>query len=240
MRTIIFFAMLGYAYVSAGCGKTGNGDDAAPVYGYVSGIAKDRHGNVLKDVKVTMDHTIFYNSYVSTITGNDGKYRVKIPTGSWIAYAEHKVRYHGREYVFDLHPDNATGFGGEGAVRNFEWRLSGEKAPPLTGYYGGTITFDNLPGNFVEEETKIVFTLVPSGTLVDGSAGEVLTLRSTDGSQLPDIPVGEYTISAVYEGEALQLRRWGTEDAFVASLPVEFETAVAGACENCAKIEYKR
>lgn len=208
--------------------------------GYVKGTVKDSAGNPLQGVKIIVDHSIFYNSNITALTDASGNYRVKVPTGSWYAFAQLKKNYNGKTYSFYLKPDSSAGFGAEGAVRNFTWTLTGEKEEPLApGFFGGTITFDNYPtGNYIEDENRIEFTLTPAGALIDGSKGEALTLRAKDAYRLTDVPIGRYTISASYRGKRLGLRKSGTEDKFADTLEIDFEPQIPARCDNCFQLEY--
>jgi len=208
--------------------------------GFVKGTVTDSAGNKLAGVKIIIDHSIFYNSNISTSSDANGSYRVKVPTGSWYAFAQIKKTYNGKTYNFYLEPDSYEGFGGEGAVRNFVWKLTGEKQEPLSpGFFGGTITFDKAIGaEFIENE-EIEFTLKPVGNLIDGSAGKTLTIRSSDGYKFEDIPIGRYNIAASYRGRSIRLRRWNSSDEYVKVLQIDFEPQIAGQCDKCAKLEYK-
>ncbi len=208
--------------------------------GYVSGVVRDSAGNPLAGVKIIIDHSIFYNSNISTVTDEAGKYRVKVPTGSWYAFAQYKKKYAGKTYTFYLEPDSYAGFGGEGAVRNFVWKLTGEKQEPLSpGFFGGLITIDKaIGGGIIPDATEIEFTLTPVGTLIDGSKGETLKIRPADQYTLQDIPIGKYSVSASYQGQKLKLRRWNTSERFVPELEIDFEPQIPAQCDNCVKLEY--
>ncbi|WEK37890.1 MAG: carboxypeptidase-like regulatory domain-containing protein [Candidatus Pseudobacter hemicellulosilyticus] len=220
------------------CKKPVDDPGAEVETGYVAGLVQDGKGQPMAGVRIIIDNSIFFNANISTVTNQQGRYKVKVPTGSWFAFAQVATVYEGKTYTQYLHPDNNSGFGGEGAVRNFEWKLSGDKHPPLSGTYGGLITFDNFPGTYLEEEKKIEFKLEPVGPLIDGSAGTTLTLRSADGYKLENIPMGKYRLSASYEGNTLYLRRWNTDNPFGRSFEFVFEPEIAAQCNNCFMLEY--
>lgn len=215
-------------------------DASAESRGVVTGKVTDSQGRPLEGVKVIVDHSLFYNSNMSTLTNAAGNYRISIPNGSWYAYAVYRKQFNGKTFSFDLEPDNYAGFGGEGAVRNFVWKLTGERQEPLSpGFFGSSITFDNYPtGNYIENERDIDFTLTPIGKLIDGSEGKTLSLRSEDGDQLTNIPLGRYRISASYKGKPLGLRRWNSSDEFVRSAEFDFQPEIVPHCQNCIKLEY--
>lgn len=213
--------------------------DTTDGMGTVKGRVRQADGTPLAGVSVLVDNSIFFNSHLSTKTDAQGYYTLTVPTGSWYAFAQLQKTYHGRRYTFYLHPENSASFGGEGGIRDFTWRLTGERPAPLTGYYGGLVTIDNFPGVYLESG-DIVFRFTPQGARVDGSAGEPLTLRAEDGHQITDIPIGRYTVTAYYGPERLTLRRWNSDDTFQDALTFDFEPQIAGQCDNCFMLEYNR
>jgi hypothetical protein len=222
-----------------GCAKTEDGSDGdgTPRVGYVTGSVKDQAGKPLEGVRILVDHSIFFNSNLTGLTNSHGKYAIKVPTGSWYAFAMRKVEFHGKRYSFYLHPDNPAGFGGEGAVRNFVWKLSGVMPEPLSGHYGGLVTIDNFPGVYIEGN-EVDFVLTPVGPLIDGNQGEVRRLKSADAYTIKDIPIGRYRLTATYEGTPVLFRRWNSDEPFVADYELNFEPQIEAQCDNCAKLEY--
>lgn len=217
--------------------KGDSADDDTPKTGFLTGIVKDQSGNPLEGVRVLVDHSIFFNSNITGLTNSQGKYAIEVPTGSWYAFAMKEAEYHGKTYSFYLHPDHSAGFGGEGAVRNFVWRLSGVMPEPLSGHYGGLITIDHFPGVYIEAR-EIDFVLMPVGPLIDGSQGELLRPQAEDGYTLKDIPIGRYRLTATYEGKPVSFRRWNSDETFVEDYEVNFEPQIAAQCDNCAALEY--
>jgi len=208
--------------------------------GFVKGTVTDAAGKPLAGVRIIIDQSIFYDSNITATTDARGNYRVKIPNGSWHAFAQMRKNFGGKTFTFYLEPDRYEGFGGEGAVRNFVWKLTGEKREPLAaGFFGGTITFDKAVGAPVIESREIEFTLKPLGSLIDGSEGETRRVRSNDGYQIDDVPIGRYEISATYRGRAVGLRRFNTDGAYAKTLTIDFEPQIAGFCDNCVKLEYE-
>src|SRR5690606_1252525 len=129
------------------------------------------------------------------------------------------------------------GFGGEGAVRNFEWRLTGKRPEPLSGEYGGLVTFDSYPGVYIDDK-QIEFTFTPLTPLIDGSTGTTLQLKSPDGYTLKDIPMGRYEVTARYQGKSVKLRKWNTDDTFQEKFILDFEPEIYAQRDNCAMLEY--
>lgn len=220
-----------------GCGKT---DGPAGQGGKLIGTVKDMSGNALAGATVLVDNSIFFNSNLSTSSDEVGSYNIALPsTGAWYAFAMINRQYNGKTYRCFLHPHDPHGFGAEGGIRNFTWKLSGERPQPLSGHYGGTITIDHFPGIYLDTE-KIEFTLIPEGRLIDGSEGQTLKRKATDGLQIADVPIGRYRISARYENQELKLRRWNTDSEFVGELIFDFEPRIDAQCDNCYKLEYNR
>jgi hypothetical protein len=231
---IIPVGILLLSYGTLSCSKN---PDNSTNNEYLTGTVKNQSGVPLNGVKVLVDHSIFFNSNISSTTDKNGKYQIKIPIGSWYAFAQHRAEYNGKTYSFYLHPDNTSGFGAEGGVRNFEWKLTGEMPQPLSGNYGGLVTIDHFPGIYIDD-SLIDFTFTPAGPLIDGSSGKILHLRSNDGFTIKDIPIGRYNVTASYLGKQLKLRKWNSDEAFIETYQLDFEPQIPAQCDNCAKLEY--
>lgn len=205
--------------------------------GFLIGEVRDSAGKPLQGVRILVDHSIFFNSNISTYTDAHGRYKVAVPRGSWYAFATHQVSYGGENFAFYLHPEDAGGFGEEGGVRNFTWKLSGTMPQPLSGNYGALVTLDHFPGVYIEVN-EIDFAFTPLGPLVDGSTGKKLVLRTNDSHTLKGIPLGRYRLTASYQGRPLTFRTWNSEDEFATSYEVNFKSQIPGQCDNCLKLEY--
>ncbi len=208
--------------------------------GYVTGRATDAEGKPLAGVKIIVDHGLYFNTNMTTSTDADGRYRIKVPAGAWFAFAQLSKTYNGKTYTFYLKPDNSDSFGSEGAVRNFVWMTTGKREKPLAdGFFGGTVTFDENPrSRMIVETDEIEFTFTPVGKLIDGSSDKTLKLRAENKDRkLKDIPIGRYKITASFRGEPLKLRRWGTQDEFVAALEADFEPNGSD-CFDCIELQY--
>lgn len=208
--------------------------------GKLTGLVKKSDGTPLTNVTILVDNSILFNSNINTKTNAEGRYAVNIPIGSWFAVAQHKVRYNDLEYTLYLKPDKEQGFGREGGVRNFTWELTGTMPQPLSGTFGGLVTFDNFPGEFVENEREILWRFEPVGNLIDGSTGTTLITKSPDGDTVKDLPIGKYRVFATYEGQPLKLRRWNTDEPFLNNYVFDFQPVIDAQCFNCFKLEYRK
>ncbi len=182
--------------------------------GFVKGKVVDRTGRPLAGAVVLIDP--MYGDAVTLTTGADGAYRLRLPPGAFKVSAQALPKYAGKTYRLDLHPSTTDGFASEdGAVRDFEWRLSGERPPGQLGTYGGLIYLSFDPGGETVIDTQnVTVTLAPQGPLIDGHPGETLTLKGgeprTEGyGKLLDVPIGTYEISAVYAPPGAPARKLG-------------------------------
>jgi hypothetical protein len=127
------------------CSKNAGSPDASVTgtkNGVVTGMVTDAKNLPLKGANITIEHTVWYNSYLLAASNEEGKYEVSLPNdpaGDWTAKAQLTKNAYGQTYTFDLEPDNSGTFSkASGAVRNFKWKLSGQR-PGGTGYYGAHV-----------------------------------------------------------------------------------------------------
>lgn len=215
------------------CKKNDNGGgQAVAEKGYATGKVVDTKGKPLANVEVTIENVLpgASNSFIGKTDAN-GLYKIKVsPVGQYHASAYHTVNFNGITYELPMHPDNDEVFSNEGAVRNFEWKLSGKMYSG--GHYGSNITLNEDIYLELEDNYNIEYTLTPVGKLIDGSDGATLTLHSglpnTENYQkLLDIPIGRYTISAAYvkSGTRRPMKLKFTDDfsgAYQSSLTINF------------------
>ena len=203
-----------------------------PKKGYATGKVTDTEGNPVKGVEVVIDNTMIHASYSLGNTDANGNYEIQLPkVGTFMASAQIVKQYNGRRYELDLDPDVYEGFSIDGAVRNFQWKLTGER-PEGEGYYGATVGLNKSLYSSIYDEENIEFTLTPVGNLIDGSKGKTLKMKSgkpyskTYG-YLVDIPLGRYEMTAYYNGEGgkapLKLRNHFSEDEYESTLVIDFE-----------------
>ena len=211
--------------------------------GYATGRVVDTHGKPIAGAKILLDNTVFYDSYISGSTAEDGTYRLKVHPGAWRAYATIRKEYNGRTYPLEMHPDSSDSFDDAGAVRNFTWKLEGRKPDSEWGYYGGLVKVFSETGFYEMENVEI--TLEPDGPLIDGSQGRTLVLRLGDNywrelAYLEDIPIGRYTASAVLlDGEhrqPLKLRDWDTEADPAEKMQLDFIPDSSGSPGSTASL----
>ena len=204
--------------------STGTSGEASP---YVaSGRAVDTTGAALAGVEVVIDNQLIDDSNLVGTTGADGRYRLELPqlAVTWNASATHSVDYHGTRYRFPLHPSDAQPFAGNaGAVRDFTWKLTGNK--PEGGTYGGFVTAYRDLGDTSFDISDVELELEPDGPLVDGSQGARIARKlvpTPDGDAVEDVPVGRYRIQAHVDGAPLLVRIRNTE-GYAASVTSDFD-----------------
>jgi len=178
--------------------------------GGVSGKVTDAQGNAIGGVKVVIEHTVWYDSYVYATTAANGAYNATLPAepaGDWTAKARIERTAYGQTYKFDLQPSSTEPFNRNSAVvRNFNWKLSG-KMPGGDSYYGAHIDLYAFGTGTQMDKIKLLLTPVES-TLIDGSPATAIerTVEDVAGTFMArDIPIGKYTVKALYEGKTLLL-----------------------------------
>jgi hypothetical protein len=223
--------LAGLALSTLAACKAGEGTGTARAEdGYATGTVVDTQGNPIAGAKILLDNTVFRTSYIDTITGEDGSYRVRVQPGAWRAYATFKKDYNGQTYTLRLRPDAADSFDQDGAVRNFTWQLEGRRPENDAGYYGGYIHPSREVG-FEHDMEDVELVLTPDGPLIDGSAGKQLRLRLNDHYwrdlfQIEDIPIGRYTVTATLQGDGqgrpLRVRDWHGQDDLAPAFQLDF------------------
>jgi hypothetical protein len=246
MQRVLLSALLILSLLSVSCHPTtpDPDDPANPTAGYVTGKVVDTQGKPLAGVEIVIDNTLFYNTNLLTTTDAKGLYRVKTPNGSWRASAQVRRAYNGKSYRLDLAPNTTEAFAGdEGAVRNFEWRLSGEKPDNPGAFYGGTVEVSNEIAKGPYDTENIEFTFTPVGPIIDGTPGKTLVLRYDEYyGRIPDVPIGRYRITGVYKptNTRLQLRnRVNGSYAADGAVTMDFYGEIPyWSCTNCMFLEY--
>ncbi len=215
--------------------------------GFVNGKVVDRSGAPLAGVQVFIDGIGDNNMQVTTKA--DGTYRMRLTAGgAYKVSASMEREYNGQVYKIELKPEEVDTFStDDGAVRNFVWALNGRKPLPMMGEYGGFAYVDVRSDDyFLEDPQNIVYVLKPVGPLIDGGAGETLTLRSgaprkQGYGQINDIPIGRYEITATYtppgkEPQKLRIRDSYNEGDYAEMIVFGFEPQ-GNFCDNCAHLQ---
>lgn len=177
----------------------------------VKGRVTDESGAPLAGVDVFAENTAGYGARVAGATDDEGLYELDLEgrePSSWRVSAQLSREYHGTKYTFSLYPRETAQFAGEkGAIRDFEWKLSG--ANPAGGVYGYPVYVYADAAAPDLDPSKVVLTFTPDGSLVDGSDGKSFSMVPKDGTTIPDVPVGRYTVTAASStdtGSGIRLR----------------------------------
>ncbi|GGO30430.1 carboxypeptidase-like regulatory domain-containing protein [Deinococcus humi] len=146
-------------------------------------------GEPLAGVDVYVQHTES-RTYTKGVTDAQGRYVVPIPqeAGLWSAVAYRIMTYSSRDIPVYLAPEDTTPFSSsKGAVRDFVYRV--KDAP-----HGRVIDeIDSLDVEIDYDTLEVTFT--PDGPNT-ANRSEPFTLRYRFGYGLPNIPLGEYFVTA--------------------------------------------
>lgn len=225
-KTISLLLAIAPSILFASCSKGEDSTGLANPKAGVSGKITTADGRPLSNVNVILEHTVWYNRYISTTANSKGEYSTALPAepeGSWTAKAQVERNAYGQTYRFDLHPSSSDAFTRtQAVVRNFTWKLSGDR--PSGGLYGAHIDLYAWGTDAPLNEVKLV--LMPlDPALVDGSAAAPLerTVEDIAGTFMAkDIPIGRYTVKAVYGDKTLLLKNRHTENTAAPTQEVVF------------------
>ncbi|SKB60957.1 carboxypeptidase-like regulatory domain-containing protein [Dyadobacter psychrophilus] len=249
MRRVSILMQCIFVLLAVACTETDgpSPDGSAPEEGYTTGKVINTDGSPMPGVKVVVDNTMIYASYSIGTSDEKGNYKIQLPkVGTFMASAHITRKYNGREYELDLDPDVYEEFSINGAVRNFQWKLTGKRPVEAQGYYGVTIEVNKAIMSSIYDSENIEFTLVPVGDLIDGSKGKTLKMKhgepfTSDYGKLVDIPLGRYKMTAYYNGEAgkgpLKLRKHFSEDEYEDEIIIDFEPQTMWG-DNIAFVSY--
>lgn len=195
----------------------------------MKGVVKDEQGKPVAGAEVFADNTLYHNMNAIGRTDAQGRYSIDLPRqelGTWVPGAYVKREFNGVNHEFRLYADNESPFSASsGAVRNFVWRLSGERGD---GNIGKLVYIYITEGVSIKD---VEVTLTPKGPLADGSTGKPITRRVPTG-RIENVPVGRYTATArlVKEGQAPQplLVSPGQGGNFGVSATADFESSNYG------------
>jgi hypothetical protein len=249
MKNIIKCLATMFLIVSAACERDNPDPDGVKVdRGYASGKVVDTQGRPLKGAEVVIENTMIYNSSLVVFADAKGFYKVKLPqVGTFAASASIKRKLNDKTYSLSLHPNNDEEYSIDGAVRNFEWKLTGARGSEMQGHYGATVSLNKFVLSQVYDSENIEFKLVPKGALIDGSAGKTIVLRpgqphTQDYDYLTDIPLGRYEMTAIYKGNGQNIplklgKQFDDDSAFRTILQLDFEPQTMWG-NNLAIIQY--
>lgn len=226
-RSLILPFALAIVAACGGDGTSSEGDMTPRAYTAIGRVLAE-DGTPIEGAEVVADNQLVYDANVIGRSDANGRYRLSLPSiaVTWHMSATHVVRFHGRAYSIPLDPsDDAPFAGNAGGVRDFTWRLAGER--PDGGLYGSDVIGYNEPGDFSYDIEDVELTLVPDGAIIDGSAGTTIvdTLASSpEGFAVRDVPIGRYTISArLVSTDTPLLVRLRDEGVYVAALSADFD-----------------
>lgn len=220
------------APTAPGTGPTGTAAGDAPAaqptpskakVGSITGKAVDTQGRGIANATIEIEGVTKAgeNTTLEVRTDANGSYSTKVPDGNYAVRAWFQRDYNGTRYSLGLLPvdndqtrkDDST----KGIVKDFVWKLSGPmafqlmKPDDVAYHYGGSLTvYGNPPGRLspllkLADKFTLEITLTPNGPLIDGSAGQPITLKHpyANGTlnfnpDIPDrtfidIPLGKYT-----------------------------------------------
>ncbi|MCA9837504.1 MAG: carboxypeptidase regulatory-like domain-containing protein [Trueperaceae bacterium] len=166
----------------------------------VVGSVLDTAGKPLSGALVWLEPALT-TGLTQTHTDITGHYKVEgLIDVPYYAKAWTEIDYNNQHFCLRLAMPNLTDYDSfvpsQGAVRNFQWQLTGAIPGLSEGYFGGEIRLFR-EGDMKGAKVQLSFT--PTMPLADGSTGQAFT-RSLDLDEelmLYDIPLGHYQVSAV-------------------------------------------
>lgn len=192
---------------TAGTDPAGQGHAGRPEAYVAKGRVTDSAGRPMRGVEVYADHTLLYNANLFGVTDANGDYRIElggIEPSSWRIGARIAREFDGLRHEMSLRVDDPAPFAGrDGAIRNLQWRLSGDDG--RGDVLGATANVYVEGGHVDPAHLELRFEPV---ALIDGTRGEAF-VRVPDGTQLVDVPIGRHRVSARHlppGGVALPLR----------------------------------
>lgn len=228
-----------------GPGEPGTGPNGQS--GYVMGNVTDPQGKPLARATVYIANTVIKDRGAEVKTSSDGTYKIQLvkDLGQWVAKGYILKPYNDRVYKIQLDPENPDSFTeDEKPVRNFQWKLTGH-IPDLSLdlYYGGTVELHRDLNAYELEHDKVELTFKPVGPLVDGSTGKTLKLQTKKRYDdfIRDVPIGRYTVTAIYKPTGEQLRvndAFGDDYDYQESITVDFLGTESAVRSNTMGIGY--
>lgn len=215
----------------AGCGSESSGDPSAPMKaesGYIVGRVLGSDGKpiaVAQDIALNVEGVSEAGERVnfSPAVKPDGTFRQKLVAGSYrIGRSTVDVKFGDHVFTYDLTPQgelhDKNREANDGITQDFVWNMTGQRTSGTpdpnnhTHWYGMTIGMQfSLYRDDIRQATTappagttLVFTLKPMTTLVNGQAGQTLTIERewrprdiTTNDNLNDLPPATYEITGV-------------------------------------------
>lgn len=188
---------------------------SAAAVGSVRGQVLDTRGRPVAGARIWIKPA-FTSGLGEAVTDAQGRYVVEgLPEVGYRAYAWLQLPSGEGRLCYRLMPTAASNAfvprANTVAVQDFRWQLAG-RTPDLEDFedsatVGGTLAF--LPslkaalddeGRVLGPDERLELRLAPTGPLVDGSAGKVLTPTTDRKSRVYDVPVGAYRVRATMVG----------------------------------------
>lgn len=176
----------------------------------VTGKITDANDHPLNAVKTSIEHTVWLDNYVFAVTDDNGMYKANLPSepaGTWTAKAQLERTAYGKTYKFDLEPSSTEPFDKNNkVVRNFTWKLTGKRSGSEK-FYGAHIDLYTFGTTISLQDVNLILTPLEP-TLIDGSPAQTLekTVADISGTFMAtDIPVGRYSVKAVYQNKTLSI-----------------------------------
>lgn len=166
----------------------------------VKGRVLDPQGRPMPGVSVLADNTMLYDSNAQAVTDSDGAYRLDLSLmeTTWRMYGQHEVDYDGHRYTFRLEVDESPFASHEGAIRDFVWRIGGPMGDGALFHGGNGHVFQDYNSYEIEDITLVTLHFTPSAPLVDGTAGEPVSVPVDVMGAFGGVPLGRYTVTATY------------------------------------------
>lgn len=236
-KTLSFLPALFPLLLFASCSKDADSTDMPGPKAGVSGKATTADGRPLANARIILEHTVWHNRSFSATADSKGEYSTTLPAepdGSWTAKAQVERNAYGQTYRFDLHPSAADAFTRtQAVVRNFTWKLSGTR--PSGGSYGAHIDLYAWGTEAPLDKIKLVLTPLDP-VLVDGSPATALerSVEEVAGTFMAkDVPIGRYSVKAIYAGKTLLLKNRHAE-----GMAAPTQDVVFGKGGHLAETEY--
>ena len=215
---------------------------ANPGPGTVVGRATTLDGKPLAGVKIWVKPVVTTGVY-ETRTDAGGYYQATgLPPVGYRVYGWYEKEYNDQRYCLRLGHKNVEDYSplnpAKGAVRNLVWLTEGrvEDMEPYSdmGFFGGSVSVMDAMSVSARNQ-PLEFTLTPTGPLIDGSKGKVLTRKPNAEGYLLDVPIGVYKVMAtINENGAKKPVRLSnsTANAFAGEAMLEFKPDSKGCVGN--------